>query len=248
MSIDRDAFFTLHADLPREGPGETADVAWAAEVAGLRSEARILDAACGPGGDIGALLRAAPEGHVTAIDLHAPFIEATRARWGADRRVTLQSGDMTAPEGPFDFVWCAGAVYFLGIEAALEAWAPRLAPGGAIAFSEPCLFTDMPSEGAIDLWDGYARLSDAAGIAAQVEAAGYETLATRAIGDIAWESYYRPLKARIARLRPCAAPELAAVLELATVEIASWRAHRHETGYLLSVVRPMPAPRAVGAP
>jgi hypothetical protein len=31
---DAEAFFTLHAELPREGPGETADVAWAAEHGG----------------------------------------------------------------------------------------------------------------------------------------------------------------------------------------------------------------------
>jgi SAM-dependent methyltransferase len=233
-----DAFFTLHADLPREGPGETADVAWAADIAGLKPDSRILDAASGPGGDIGALLRAAPEGHVTAIDLHAPFIEAARARWGADPRVTLLTGDMTAPEGPFDFIWCAGAVYFLGIEAALGAWAPRLAPGGVIAFSEPCLFTDSPSQSAIAFWEGYARLTDAAGIATQIERAGFETLATRPIADIGWESYYRPMEARIARLRPGADAALSQVLDMAEAEIAGWRAHRHETGYLLSVVRP----------
>lgn len=233
-----DAFFTLHADLPREGPGETADVAWAADLVGLRPDARILDAASGPGGDIGALLRAAPQGHVTAIDLHAPFIDAARARWGADARVTLLTGDMTEPTGPFDFIWCAGAVYFLGIEAALSAWRGRLAPGGAIAFSEPCLFTDRPSEGAIAFWDGYGRLTDAAGIAAQVQAAGFETIATRVIGDIGWDSYYRPMEARIAKLRPGADAALSVVLEMAEAEIAGWRAHRAETGYLLSVVRP----------
>lgn len=233
-----DAFFTLHADLPREGPGETADVAWAAETAGIGPDARILDAACGPGGDIGALLRAAPMGHVTAIDLHAPFIEAARARWGADPRVTLMTGDMTDPSGPFDVIWCAGAVYFLGIEAALRAWAPRLAPGGVIAFSEPCLFTDTPSEGAIAFWEGYARLTDATGIAAQVAAAGFTTLATRAVGDIGWESYFRPMEARIAKLRPGADAALASVLDEAEAEIALWRAHRAETGYLLSLVRP----------
>ncbi|NKX46162.1 class I SAM-dependent methyltransferase [Roseicyclus persicicus] len=231
-------FFVLHADLPREGPGETADVAWAAEVAGTPDTARILDAACGPGGDLGALLRAAPKGHVTAIDLHAPFIDAARARWGADGRVTLTVGDMTTPEGPFDLIWCAGAVYFLGIEAALAAWRPRLAPGGAIAFSEPCLFTDAPSAEAIAFWQGYEGLTDAAGIAARVTAAGYETLATRALGDIAWESYFRPQEARIARLRPGADAGLAAVLDEAEAEIAGWRACRAETGYLLSVVRP----------
>ena len=35
MSSDMEAFFTLHRDLPREGPGEPADVAWAALLAGL---------------------------------------------------------------------------------------------------------------------------------------------------------------------------------------------------------------------
>ena len=50
----------------------------------------------GRGAISGALLRAAPRGHVTAIDLHAPFIEAARARWGKDARVTLlEAGDMT---------------------------------------------------------------------------------------------------------------------------------------------------------
>jgi hypothetical protein len=145
---------------------------------------------------------------------------------------------MTAPEGPFDFIWCAGAVYFLGIEAALGAWAPRLAPGGVIAFSEPCLFTDSPSQSAIAFWEGYARLTDAAGIASQIERAGFETRATRPIADIGWESYYRPMEARIARLRPGADAALSQVLDMADAEIAGWRAHRHETGYLLSVVRP----------
>jgi SAM-dependent methyltransferase len=240
-----DAFFALHADLPREGPGEAADVAWAAEVAGLRRDARILDAASGPGGDLAALLRAAPAGHVTAIDLHPPFVAAARMRWGNHPQVTLRFGDMTEPEGPFDFIWCAGAIYFLGIEAALLAWAPKLAPGGAIAFSEPCLFTDAPSEGAIAFWEGYARLTDASGIAVQVQAAGFTTLATRVIGDIGWEGYYRPMEARIAGLRPVADAALAAVLDQAEGEIAAWRAHRVETGYLLSVVRPARVPGSV---
>ncbi|WP_284266837.1 class I SAM-dependent methyltransferase [Roseicyclus amphidinii] len=235
---DPEAFFTVHADLPREGPGETADVAWAAEVAGLTSRVRILDAACGPGGDLGALLRVAARGHVTAIDTHAPFIEAARVRWGKDARVTLLTGDYLTPEGPFDFIWSAGAVYFVGIETALTAWRGALAEGGAIAFSEPCLFTDAPSEGAIAFWEGYARLTDAQGIAAQVTAAGFETVATRVISDIAWESYFRPMQDRLRKLRRGADARLLEVIAAHEAEIAGWRAHKAETGYLLSVVRP----------
>lgn len=235
---DADIFFTIHADLPREGPGETADVAWAAEVAGLTPRARVLDAASGPGGDLGALLRVAAHGHVTAIDKHAPFVEAAGARWGKDKRVTLLTGDYLSPGGPFDFIWCAGAVYFVGIETALSAWRAALAEGGMIAFSEPCLFTQTPSEGAIAFWEGYARLTDAQGIAGQVRSAGFETVATKTVSDIAWESYLRPMQDRLARLRHGADERLLAVIEAHEAEIAGWRAHRAETGYLLSVVRP----------
>jgi SAM-dependent methyltransferase len=236
---DPDVFFTLHAELPREGPGETADVAWAADVAGTHDDARILDAACGPGGDIGALLRAAPQGHVTAIDKHAPFIEQAQMRWGKNPRVHLNVGEMTAPDGPFDLIWCAGAVYFIGIEAALAAWRGALAPGGAVAFSEPCYFTDTQSEGARAFWGGEGiEVGTAERITARVAAAGFETLATRVLSDVAWESYYRPIADRIARLSPGADARLTAVLDDASSEMAGWRAHKAETGYLLSVVRP----------
>ena len=238
-SFDAEAFFTVHAELPREGPGETADVAWAAEIARPPPGARILDAACGPGGDIGALLRAAPDAHVSAIDLHAPFIEGARARWGADRRVDLRVGDMTELAGPFDLIWCAGAVYFLGIEAALAAWRDCLTPGGAIAFSEPCFFTKTPSDGARTFWEGEgATVGTAAQIEARIASAGYEVLAQKPLGPIAWESYYRPLEARIAQLRPGADARLCAMLDANAAEAAAWRAHCDETGYLLCVVRP----------
>lgn len=241
MSDDWDAenFFKLHADLPREGPGETADVAWAAEVAGLKPDAQILDAASGPGGDIGALLRAAPKGHVTAIDLHGSFIDEASTRFGQNKRVSLITGDMTSLPGPFDLIWCAGAVYFLGIEAALTAWRKTLAPGATIAFSEPCYFTDTPSEAARAFWEGEGvEITTEAGIAAQIDAAGYDVLATRKLSDIAWESYYRPIEGRIAQLRPDADAALTAVLDENEREISAWRACKAETGYLLSVVRP----------
>ena len=236
--FDSASFFTIHADLPREGPGETADVAWAAEVAHLKPGARICDAASGPGGDIGALLRAAPDAHVTAIDAHAPFIEAAHARWGADKRVALQVGDFKAITGPYDFIWSAGAVYFSGIEYMLPLWREALAGGGAIAFSEPCLFTAPPSDGAIAMWDGYNRLTNTQGIAAQITRAGFQTIGTRMLSDVAWESYYRPMEDRITKLRPGADDRMQVALDKAEVEIARWRKHRAETGYLLSVVKP----------
>jgi 2-polyprenyl-3-methyl-5-hydroxy-6-metoxy-1,4-benzoquinol methylase len=74
------AFFHLYADLPRAGPGEPDDIRWALATAGTPQGARILDAGCGPGGDIATLLDH-PGAEVTAVDSHPPFIDAIRTRY-----------------------------------------------------------------------------------------------------------------------------------------------------------------------
>ncbi|GAA6175124.1 class I SAM-dependent methyltransferase [Sulfitobacter pacificus] len=235
-----DAFFKLHRDLPREGPGEPADIAWAAALAGLKPAAQMADVACGPGADIGPLLAAAPKGHVTALDKTAHFVDAARADWRGDGRVTVLKADMAAIMNSYDMIWCAGAVYFLGVTQALTAWRKPLNAGGVIAFSEACWFTDRPSDQAKALWDkDYPSMTDEAGITAQVVAAGYEVLGTRRLGDAAWEAYFTPLEARVQMLRPNADATLNSVLDRSEAEIACWRAHRDEFGYLLSVVRPI---------
>lgn len=235
-----EAFFSLHRDLVREGPGVPEDVAWAASLAGVPADARIADVACGPGGDIAALLGAAPQGHVTALDKTAHFVDAARALWRDDPRVTVLRADMASIINSYDLVWCAGAVYFMGVEAALGAWRKSLSKGGVIAFSEACWFTDTPSDRPKALWaEGYPAMTDTAGITAQIAAAGYEVLGQRRLPDAAWEAYFTPLDARIAALRPGADAALAQVLDAAEEEAACWRAHRDEYGYLLSVVRPL---------
>ena len=239
MSTDYwDAFFELHRDLPREGPGEAGDVAWAAQVAALMPNARICDAACGPGADIPALLDAAPEGHVTAMDKVEAFVRQAQKAHGSDPRVRIQTGDMAALTGPYDLIWCAGAVYFLGVKEALDLWRPSLAPHGAVAFSQVCWFTESPSDAARAGWADYPAMTNETGLLAQIDAAGYDCLATRRLSDAAWEDYYGPLDARIAQLRAGASPALLGVLKEAEDEAALWRAEKDAFGYLLCVVRP----------
>jgi SAM-dependent methyltransferase len=232
------AFFELHKDLPREGPGEPADVAWAGALAKVTPDARICDAACGPGADIPALRTLVPEGHITALDLCERFVETARTRVGDDPAVTLHNGDMAQIKGPFDFIWCAGAVYFLGVQKALETWRSALAPGGCVAFSQLCWFTDAPSEAARAGWAAYADMTDEAGVLAAIKAAGFEALGTRRLSDAAWEGYLTPIDHRIAVLAEDDRPDMQSVLDEARAEAALWRAHRAEFGYLLCVVRP----------
>ena len=62
------AFFALHRDLPREGPGQAEDVHWALYTAAVPEEARICDLACGPGADTRTLAKARPHARITGID------------------------------------------------------------------------------------------------------------------------------------------------------------------------------------
>lgn len=233
------AFFTLHRDLPREGPGEAADIAWATALAGIGPKAQLADVGCGPGADIAALLEAAPQGQVTALDKTPHFIEEARARWQGDGRVTLLKADMAAIRNRYDMIWCAGAIYFLGTTEALTAWRKSLTKGGVVAFTEMCWFNDTPSDVPKELWSrDYPGMTNDAGIRARVDAAGYEVLGTRRISDQAWENYFTPIDARIAALRPTADDTLTGVLDEAVEEAACWRTYRDEYGYVVYVVRP----------
>lgn len=234
-----DPFFLVHADLPREGPGSRGSLDWAMGVANLPRDAQILDAGCGPGGDIEGLLTHAPRGHVTAVDLHPGFIEQVRARWAEEARVTAEVADMRVPDGPFDLVWSAGALYFLGVTEGLEHFRPRLARGGVVAFSELVWLVDDPEpEVKAALADEYPPMGNVATLERRIVAAGYEVCGMKILSDEDWESYYGPLDAKVASLRPGADAALAAVLDETEAEARLWRENRDTFGYALSVVRP----------
>lgn len=236
--MSADAFLTLHRNLLREGPGEPADVAWLAEHIDLPNDAIIADLACGPGADIGPLLGLAANAQVVAIDHLPHLLEQAAGQWGGDPRVDIRLADMRDPGGYYDLIWCAGAVYFLGVSQALELWKPHLKPGGVIAFTEPCFWSDPPEPDVAAIWAEYPAMGAEASINARVQAAGYTTLATRRLSEDAWSAYYTPMTARIAKLRPDASLDLHQVLDGAEAEIAAWHQYGDEFGYLLSVVRP----------
>ena len=132
---DRAAFFTVHCDLPREGPGEAADVLWALGHLNATGPLDVMDAACGPGADLMTLAKALPDATITGIEKTPHFVIEAQART-ADYapRVSVIEGDMAQPGGPYDLIWCAGAVYFLGVTEGLKIWRTALKSGGAVVF------------------------------------------------------------------------------------------------------------------
>jgi SAM-dependent methyltransferase len=222
----REAFFTVHSGLEREGPGDRASLDWALARAGTRADARVLDAGCGPGADIPALLAHVPQGHLTALDMHPAFVARVTEAHASNARVTVRQGNMLSPEGVFDLIWSAGAVYNVGITPALTAWRAHLALGGRVAFSEIGWTHDAPAAAA------------RAGIMAQVAAAGWRVIADQWLSRAGWQNYYTPLAARVTALRAAADPALADALAATEAELALWRDHGDDYGYLLVVAEP----------
>ncbi|WP_068116464.1 class I SAM-dependent methyltransferase [Tropicimonas marinistellae] len=238
--MDWDAFFTLHDGLPREGPGCPEDVHWAIGVAGTHGEARVCDAGCGPGADTETLAEALPDAWIDAVDLHGPFAAATAARCARfGPRVKAWQGDMGTLSGPYDLIWCAGALYFLGVTEGLTAMRPMLTRAGRVAFSEPVLLGGKETQALRDFWEEYPGITDRAGIERRISAAGYRTFDTRLIVGAPWEAYYLPMERRIAELRAEGVPEtVEQALREGEREIANWRAASGRIAYLLSVVAP----------
>lgn len=233
-----EAFLTLYSDLNREGPGAPADLGWALSVAATPVQARIMDAGCGSGADTVTLAKNRPQAQIDAVDKIAQFVAAAQQRTAPfGKRVRVWQGDMAQLTGPYDLIWCAGALYFLGVTEGLKTWRPALAARGAVAFSEPCLLP-RPSAAARAFWAEYPAISDVAGIRARVHAAGFRVLGEQMqVGD-AWEAYYIPMAKRIEKLRPGATGALAEALDEAEREIARWRAAPSEIAYALMVVAP----------
>jgi trans-aconitate methyltransferase len=244
---DRDAFFTLHQDLPREGPGHRESTSQALFlVPTLVARPRVLDLGCGPGAQTLDLAVLLPDAQIVAVDAHQPFLDALQQRAqqaGLASQIQAVRGDLAAPpEGPYDLVWCEGAAYLLGFERALATWEPLLAEGGSIALSEPVWLTDTPSERARAFWADYPDLQSLQTRRRQIAQAGLVLHGDFVLPARDWWEYYRPIEARMDNLRKQPhSPALARVMDAHEEEMALYREEGTSYGYAFFVVgRPEP--------
>ncbi|MEM8731588.1 MAG: class I SAM-dependent methyltransferase [Pseudomonadota bacterium] len=231
------AFERLYSGLDREGPGVPEDVLWALSRLGLSGEVRVCDAGCGSGADTLTLGEVLPDAQIEAVEQMPHLAQEAQARVSDLAHVTVRCGDMARIDGPYDLIWCAGAIYFLGVTEGLRAWSGALAPGGAVAFSEPVrLAPDDPDVEAF--WADYPNLTDLAGIDSRVAAAGFEIIDHRLILGAPWAAYYSSLAARMISLSSDPEPEMQEVLAESWQEATLWRAARERIAYALILARP----------
>jgi serine/threonine-protein kinase HipA len=241
------AFEKLYGALPRQGPGDEAATLAALEmVPELPDEAKVVDAGCGSGTSTFVLAEALSGAHFLAVDTLPGLLERleaeARKRGVADRIETRCGSMLELDERELDLIWCEGAIYNVGVETALRAWAPCLRSGGVVMFSEACWFVEpeQRDQEVVNFWASeYPQIDDEAGVRRRVQALGdYEVLGERRLPRQVWmDSYYTPLAARCEALRSGADEVMLEVIAMAQREMDIFRRFGDLYGYSYFVAR-----------
>jgi len=239
-------FFEAFEALPRQGPGSLACARRAlSSCRELPPSPRVLDLGCGAGAQtfhLASLL----DGSILAIDSHPPLVERLRARaeeQGVSGRIEARVGDMSAldlPPGSFDLVWSEGALYNLGLEAALPMCADLLRIGGYLAFTEPVWRTPDPPPEVRAAFADYPAMGRVEDVVAHIEANPYSLIDSFDLPDEAWwDDFYRPLERRVEALREKYAGDAEALsaLDEIAAEPEMHRRSGHHYGYTFFVAR-----------
>jgi SAM-dependent methyltransferase len=239
-------FFEIFTGLPRQGPGDAASTRRAlALVPGLGPSSRVLDLGCGTGQQSLVLARSSPA-RILAVDNHPPFVDELNrqaAATGLADRLEARVGDMRDLDlpGPFELIWCEGAIYVLGLEDGLRAWRPLLTTAGHVAITEVCWTKADPPAECAAFWEReYPAIRDVASRLAAIHACGYDVVGHFALPTSAWwDDYYRPLQDSVTAFRDRHGGEVDAAELAGQVqhEIDVWHRYGEFYGYEFFVMR-----------
>ena len=240
--------FTMHENLPRQGPGSNKCTRKAfSALADLLPRPEILDIGCGAGMQTVELARICPGCRITAVDVYRPYLDnlarSAAAAGVRERIATIRASmtDLPFPDGTFDVLWAEGSIFIMGFREGLASWNRLLSPGGYICLTEAAWFTDTPSPEAAAFWNEcYPVITTVPENRAIIESAGYEVIATFPLPASAWwDDYYIPIIKRMEELRPKVAknPEAEAQIAFEEREIAIYREHAAEYGYQFFILR-----------
>ena len=238
--------YELFSGLPRQGPGNAASTRQALGLIPSVVPARVLDIGCGTGAQTLVLADSLPS-HIVAIDNHPSFIDALNRKaheLGIADRLEARIADMRRldfSDSSFDLIWCEGAIYNIGVEAALCDWRRLLQRNGHVAFTEVCWRKSAPPAACVAFWNReYPAIRNTSTVLEAITSCGYETVGHFPLPSSAWwDDYYRPLQDNISafRTRHHNAPDAQKLADQCQTEIDIWHAYAEFYGYTFFVLR-----------
>ena len=238
-------FFEVFEDLPRQGPGcRAATLRALSRLKDLPEKPAVLDIGCGCGMQT-QILAQELRTKILAIDNHRPMLDhLDRAtEWSGLEIETreLSMIDMPFDEQSFDLLWCEGSIFIIGLERGLKDFRAYLKPGGYLAFTEMCWFTDQPAAEAQAFFDKvYPDIRPVDAVRTMAVAAGYRLIEDFNLPDSAWwDDYYTPMLERVKALKVKNAgiAEAEAVYAQCEAEAEIFRRYSEHYGYTFFVLQ-----------
>jgi len=198
-------FFELYHTLPRQGPGDNESTRKAfSYLKDLPPRITLLDVGCGSGMQTIQLAKLI-NGHITAIDIHEPFLRKLRTDievQGLSGIVTVLNKsmfEMDFTSESFDVIWSEGAMYIYGFRKALADWKTLLKPVGYLVCSHIAWLKDSPPAEVKTYW--IREYPEITGIEENVKIIrdeGYIPVGHFSLPEESWwNNYYNPLNRRI---------------------------------------------------
>lgn len=254
LSAERgmEILIALHKDNARQGPGSDEFSKMAATLTGLPRDAplKIADIGCGTGASTLLLAKEFPNAHITAVDFLPEFLAVLTSTIGNDKelssRITPLAKSMTDlpfEEAQFDLIWSEGAIYNMGFQAGVKAWAKYLKPGGILAASELTWITGQRPEELTTHWEKeYPEVDVASGKFSVLEKHGYSPVGYLVLPESCWiDEYYAPLERRfdVVAEEFGNSDEVMKVIEGEKAEIAMYKKYREYFSYGFYVAKKM---------
>lgn len=236
MSADMQKwFFEVFEGLPRQGPGSFACTQRAFELCqGLPRQPKILDLGCGSGAQTFDLAKLCG-GSILAVDSHPPLIKRLRERaqeTGQSERIEAREADFSsldlAPES-FDLIWSEGALYNLGLEAALPLCRELLKRGANLAFTDAVWRSEEAPEDVRAAFADYPSMGSVPEVLALAHKLDWQLMGHFSLPPEAWwQDFYGPMEQRLSELSERHANNTVAISVFE--EIAKEPKMRHRSG------------------